>query len=363
MNARARQSVLRERRQYNKLAASQTLEDFALRYTPTTARRWSTFRVASAAVGATSFLACEAIGGGITLAYGASNAWAAIAAATVLMFLIGLPIAYYAAREGLDVDLLTRGAGFGYLGSTITSLIYASFTFLLFAIEASIMSVALELVLGVPLWIAHMISSLVVIPIAIYGMRLISRMQMVTQPVWIILQLAPIVFMLVYGQDELGSWSRYTGRAGAPDGSVDLALFGLALSTLLSLLPQIGEQADYLRFMPAKRRGRALGWWAAVLASGPGWVLIGAVKLLLGSAPGTRSIRPTCSWRCSATCWARRPARWRRPGSSWSSASSRSTSPTPTPARSPGRTSSRGLRMRTRAGSCGWCSTSCSPSC
>ena len=280
---RAPQSVLRERRQYNKLAASQTLEDFALRYTPTTARRWSVFRVASTAVGATSFLACEAIGGGITLAYGASNAWAAIGAATVLMFLVGLPIAYYAARDGLDVDLLTRGAGFGYLGSTITSLIYASFTFLLFAIEASIMSVALELVLGVPLWIAHMISSLVVIPIAIYGMRLISRMQMVTQPVWIVLQLAPIAFMLLYGHDDLRSWSRFTGKTGAPDGSVDLVLFGLALSTLLSLLPQIGEQADYLRFMPAKRPGRALGWWAAVLASGPGWVLIGAVKLMLGS--------------------------------------------------------------------------------
>jgi len=283
MSVRAPRSVLRERRQYNKLAASQTLEDFALRYTPTTARRWSTFRVASAAVGATSFLACEAIGGGITLAYGSANAWAAIGAATVLMFLIGLPIAYYAARDGLDVDLLTRGAGFGYLGSTITSLIYASFTFLLFAIEASIMSVALEMVLGVPLWIAHMISSLVVIPIAIYGMRLISRMQMVTQPVWIILQLAPIAFMLVYGREELDDWSRFTGQTGAPNGSVDLVSFGLALSTLLSLLPQIGEQADYLRFMPARRPGRTLGWWAAVLGSGPGWVLIGAVKLTLGS--------------------------------------------------------------------------------
>ena len=45
------------------------------------------------------------------------------------MFLIGLPIAYYAAQYGVDIDLLTRGAGFGYIGSTITSLIYASFTF------------------------------------------------------------------------------------------------------------------------------------------------------------------------------------------------------------------------------------------
>ncbi len=30
-------------------------------------------------------------------------------------------IAYYAARYGVDIDLLTRGAGFGYMGSTVTS--------------------------------------------------------------------------------------------------------------------------------------------------------------------------------------------------------------------------------------------------
>jgi hypothetical protein len=51
-----------------------------------------------------------------------------------------VPISRYARRHGVDIDLLTRGASFGYIGSTITSLIYASFTFILFAIEASIMS-------------------------------------------------------------------------------------------------------------------------------------------------------------------------------------------------------------------------------
>ena len=56
------------------------------------------------------------------------------------------------------MDLLTRGAGFGYIGSTITSLIYASFTFILFAVEATIMSQALVMVLAfrspMPIWSA-----------------------------------------------------------------------------------------------------------------------------------------------------------------------------------------------------------------
>ena len=271
------------RRHYNKWVANPVLEDYALRFTPASARRWSTARIASTAFGAASFLACEAIGATITLAYGFSNAVAAIVAAMVLLFAVGLPIAYHSARAGLDVDLLTRGAGFGYIGSTITSLIYASFTFLLFAIEASILSLALQLLLGIPLSIAHIISSLIVIPIALYGMRAITRLQAWTQPVWLVLQLAPIGYIVVTGGPTVEHWLAWPGRLGARDGSVDLLLFGLALSTLLSLLPQIGEQADYLRFLPKKVRGHGTRWWAAVIAGGPGWVVIGGAKLLLGS--------------------------------------------------------------------------------
>ena len=64
----------------------------------------------------------------------------------LLIFAAGVPISYYAARDGVDIDLLTRGAGFGYIGSTITSLIYASFTFIFFAIEAAILASMLEVV-------------------------------------------------------------------------------------------------------------------------------------------------------------------------------------------------------------------------
>ena len=143
----ARQRIVRERRQYNQWVASQTLEDYALRYTADRARK-SSFRVGNTAFGPIAFLACEAIGGALTIAYGFPNTAWAILAFCVLMFLIGLPICSYAARYGVDIDLLTRGAGFGYMGSTITSLIYASFTFLLFSIEASIMSLALQMLFG-----------------------------------------------------------------------------------------------------------------------------------------------------------------------------------------------------------------------
>ncbi|RVT40740.1 ATP-binding protein [Sphingobium algorifonticola] len=275
--------VLREKRLYNKWVASETLEDYALRYTADSARRWSAAQVANTAIGAMAFLACEAIGASITLAYGFANSVAAIAAAVVVMFVIGLPIAYHAAKHGLDIDLLTRGAGFGYLGSTITSLIYASFTFLLFSVEAMIMAVALGAMTGLPMSITYLVSALMVIPIALYGMRAITRFQGLTQAIWIVLQAAPIVYILWLGEPALAQWRQFTGQFGASDGSVTLLYFGFAFSTLLSLLPQIGEQADYLRFLPAAShvgRGR---WWTAVVVSGPGWTVIAGIKLLLGS--------------------------------------------------------------------------------
>ncbi len=277
-----RQRIVRERRQYNQWVASQTLEDYALRYTAGKARK-SSFRVGNTALGPVAFLACEAIGGSLTIAYGFQNTVWAIGAFTVLMFFIGLPIAYYAARYGVDIDLLTRGAGFGYMGSTLTSLIYASFTFLLFSIEASIMSVALHMLFGIPLAFAHVISSLVVIPIALYGISLISRMQLATQAIWLVLQFLPVVYVATSGRAEFAAWSGYHGLQGNADGSINFMLFGMAASVLLSLLPQIGEQVDYLRFLPVRESTGKTGWWTALLVSGPGWVLLGAFKLLAGS--------------------------------------------------------------------------------
>ena len=151
-----------ERRRYNRWVADETMEDFALRFTARRARKWSFARVANTAIGSISFLALEAIGGTITLVYGFDIAVAAIMLVGIVLFLTGLPISYYAAKHGVDIDLLTRGAGFGYIGSTITSLIYASFTFIFFALEAAILALAMEFCFGLPLMLGYLVSALVV---------------------------------------------------------------------------------------------------------------------------------------------------------------------------------------------------------
>ncbi len=169
------QRIVKVRRDYNRWVASETLEDYALRYAPQRARQWSPWRVANTAFGVASFLVLEAVGATLLLKYGFANAFWAIVATGLIIFLAGLPISVYAARYGVDMDLLTRGAGFGYIGSTLTSLIYASFTFIFFALEAAVMAYALELALGIaPVW-GYLICALAVIPLVTHGIAAISR--------------------------------------------------------------------------------------------------------------------------------------------------------------------------------------------
>lgn len=298
----ATHQIFKIRRDYNTWVANETLEDYALRYTPRSFRKWSEWRVANTAFGAVSFLALEAIGGAIALNYGFTNALYAILLVGLITFLTGLPISYCAAKYGVDMDLLTRGAGFGYLGSTITSLVYASFTFIFFAIEAAIMALAFEMYFGLPLAWSYLLCSVVVIPLVIHGVTLISRIQLWTQPLWIVLLVLP--YLAVWWRAP-HLYSEFTGLAGRSSGSseFDWIMFGAASTVAISLVVQIGEQVDYLRFLPEKTRENRVRWWASVLIAGPGWVVPGMVKMLGGAflaflalqamVPVDRAVEPT----------------------------------------------------------------------
>ncbi len=278
----APQHVVKIRRDYNSWVARETMEDYALRFAPQRFRKWSAWRVANTAFGAASFLILEAVGATLLVQYGFINAALAILATGLIIFAAGLPISIYAARHGVDMDLLTRGAGFGYIGSTLTSLIYASFTFIFFALEAAVMAYALELALGVaPSW-GYLLCALVVIPLVTHGVSAISRLQVWTQPLWLLMLVVPFVYVLMRDPGAFAGVVHYPGDKGL-GAQFDLHLFGAALTVGIALITQMGEQADYLRFMPVQTSANRWRWWAGVLAGGPGWVLLGVAKMLGGA--------------------------------------------------------------------------------
>jgi signal transduction histidine kinase/purine-cytosine permease-like protein len=282
MSANSTQKIVNARRDYNTWVATETLEDYALRFAPKSFRKWSELLVANTALGGISFLALEAIGGSLAINYGFANSFWAIAIVSAIIFLTGLPITYYAAKYNIDMDLLTRGAGFGYIGSTITSLIYASFTFIFFALEAAIMAQAIELYFGLPLPIGYVVCSLIIIPLVFFGVTLINKLQLWTQPLWLFLMISPYIFVLYKQPEAWSHWLNFAGRS--PSGATfNPILFGAAATVSFSLIAQIGEQVDYLRFLPEQQRDNRFRWWFAVILAGPGWILLGGAKQLGGA--------------------------------------------------------------------------------
>jgi len=277
------QQVIQLRRDYNSWVARESLEDYALRFTPRRFRQWSLWRVANTALGgAASFLVLEAVGATMLVQAGFFNALLAILLTGLVILLAGLPISVYAARYGVDMDLLTRGAGFGYIGSTVTSLIYASFTFIFFALEAAIMAYALELGFGIPPVAGYLLCALLVLPLVTHGVTAISRLQSWTQPLWLLLLLLPYGFVLWQEPTAVQGLWHYPGAHGAGT-HFDLRSFGAAFAVGIALITQMGEQADYLRFMPPRTAANARSWWLACLLGGPGWVLPGVAKMLGGA--------------------------------------------------------------------------------
>ncbi|WP_405757451.1 allantoin permease [Streptomyces sp. NBC_01420] len=261
-------------------ATSETLEDYTLRFAPRSYRRWTPAVVATTALGGIAYMADFSIGAGIGLAHGTGNALVAIAVAAVVIFATGFPLAYYGARYNLDLDLITRGSGFGYYGSVLTSVIFASFTFIFFALEGSIMAQGLELGLGLPLWLGYLVSTLMVIPLVIYGMSALSKLQVWTTPIWLLLMVGPLVYLVATDPGTVDRFLSYAGTDGK--GGLDTASVLLGAGVCLSLIAQIGEQIDYLRFMPPKTDANRRTWWTAVVMAGPGWVVLGALKQAIG---------------------------------------------------------------------------------
>ncbi|WP_421841906.1 purine-cytosine permease family protein [Mycobacterium sp.] len=263
-----------------KSSSRETVEDCTLRFAPRSYRRWSPAVVGISALGGIAYLADFAIGANVGITWGTANALCGIGIFAVVVFTTGLPLAYYAARYNIDLDLITRGSGFGYYGSVVTNVIFATFTFIFFALEGSIMAQGLKLGLNVPLWAGYACSTLIIFPLVIYGMKVLSQLQLWTTPLWLILMVAPFGYLVVSHPDSIGQFLAFTGRDGR--GGVSLGSALLAAGVCLALIAQIAEQIDYVRFMPPRTPDNSLRWWTWMLLAGPGWVVFGAIKQIIG---------------------------------------------------------------------------------
>jgi signal transduction histidine kinase/CheY-like chemotaxis protein/purine-cytosine permease-like protein len=156
--------------------------------------------------------------------------------------------------------------------------------------------------LDIPIVWCYVISAVVIVPFVVRGITLISKLQMWTQPLWGVLLLLPYLAVLWKNPQAFVEFTGLTGRTSGSSGFEPL-MFGAAATVAFSLVVQVGEQVDFLRFLPEKTQANRKRWWAAVLLAGPGWIGLGMLKMLGGAflaflvlqqeLPLSKAIEPT----------------------------------------------------------------------
>jgi purine-cytosine permease-like protein len=169
------------------LAENAQMEDYSLRYAPAAFRRWSPWMVFLSCMVGLSAMAGYALDATFVEAFGFSNTLIGFLIATAVTLPLMLVIAFAIARKHVDIDLLTRGSGFGYLGSTLTSLVYASYTLIFLAYEGAIMAQAVTALTHLDIHLSYVLVSVVMIPLTLYGMTFTAKFQAWTWPLWVAL--------------------------------------------------------------------------------------------------------------------------------------------------------------------------------
>ena len=230
------------------------------------------------------------------------------------------------------------------------------------------MAYALDLAFDIPPAWGYLVCAVVVLPLVTHGVTAIGRLQVWTQPLWIAMLVLPYVYVFRAHPHALAGLWAYAGEDGR-GGVFDVLQVRQRddgghraddADGRAGRLPALHARAHRRQPAPlvAGRGHRRPGLGAAGRAEDAGRRAAGVDRdRPVGAAGSRRRSEPDVPGGLRHRL---QPARHGGGGDGARSSccrSSRSTSPTPTPARWPGRTSSRGSRTATRAAWCGWCST------
>ena len=247
-------------------------EDFALESVPVAFRYRKTGSLFAVILGIPSALVFFSVGGALEQAYGTVALLAGLAVAAVIIGCAGWILTSFACKSGLDSDLMSIVAGFGRVGSGLTSAIYSCNFVVLFALEDGIVASAVK-----ARW-PHVPASLVFIGVGATvlilswrGIWSISGAMKVTLPFFLVLF---VIACVDAGQraPHTSFWS-YTGST-----SLNATAWLSVLAALLAFIVNATVAADVGRFLKPERRKSGAFLFGVVLqvASFGGATLLGA---------------------------------------------------------------------------------------
>lgn len=228
----------------------QTSDDYSLDRVPRDKRNMGWLTITNITFGIATAIFYFQMGSVMALQFGAINAIISAVYAIIVAGILGTFIAYLSAKSGMNVNLLSRGGGFGYIGASLTSLIYATNFIMYCALEGLILVSAVHTFFPViPEWVLIVVFGTIVIPLNWFGIKQLDKLQKWSLPIFFVFLIAAIVAAFFTPSEYGGSFWTFMPEGVQVGGTALLLCIGMQHG-IMGLTPLLAS--DYARFLKPK---------------------------------------------------------------------------------------------------------------
>lgn len=244
-------------------------EDYSLNKVPYNKRNMGWLSITNITFGIATAIFYFQLGSVMALQFGAINAIISATYAIIVAGIMGTIISYLSAKSGLNVNLMSRGGGFGYIGASLTSLIYASNFIMYCAFEGMILVYAINAFFpSIPIWILIVVFGTLVIPLNWFGIKQLDALQKWSLPIFFVFLIAAIWVSFLTPSVSSQSFWNYMPEGVQVGGTALLLCIGMqhGIMGLTALIP-----SDYARFLKPehiKRGSIAIGFIPQIFCYG-----------------------------------------------------------------------------------------------
>ncbi|WP_102716467.1 purine-cytosine permease family protein [Paenibacillus castaneae] len=227
----------------------QVKDDYSFDKVPKEKRNMGWFSVTNITFGIATAIFYFQTGSVMALQFGAMNAIISAIYAIVIAGVLGTVIAYLSAKSGMNVNLMSR-QGFGYIGASLTSFIYASNFIMYCAFEGMILVTAVHVYFpAIPLWLLIIVFGLIVIPLNWFGIKQLDKLQKFSLPIFGIFLIITIIVAFNTTSKFEGNFWTYLPDGVQIGGTALLLCIGMQHG-IMGLTALIAS--DYARFLKPK---------------------------------------------------------------------------------------------------------------
>ena len=224
--------------------------DYSLEKVPRSQRNMGWLSITNITFGIATAIFYFQMGSVMALQFGALNAIISSIYAIVVAGILGTFIAYLSAKSGMNVNLLSRGGGFGYIGASLTSFLYATNFIMYCAFEGLILVSAVHTFFpNLQEWALIIFFGFIVIPLNWFGIKQLDKLQKWSLPIFVVFLITAVVISFYKPSVYEGPFWTYLPEGVQVGGQALLLCIGVqhGIMGLTALLA-----SDYARFLKPK---------------------------------------------------------------------------------------------------------------